>query len=161
MIKKALFSYKGAFDLFLGKALIYGATLEAYSFINGLLQSGLPGEQIIFVQPPFDDVSCFNNPKIEQLVHNALKDQGITIIYFYDLGALVFKIPLQYIVVHISSTYSHLYHSSLHYSTMMVFLLISCTDAMLSSWKFFSTASFSQWSLLVHQIIVHEWVDLS
>jgi len=62
-----------------GKVLIYGATLEAYNFIHGLLQAGVSGEQIIFVQPPFNEVSCFNNKKVEQLVYRALEEKGVDV----------------------------------------------------------------------------------
>ena len=57
--------------------MVYGATLEAYSFINAMLQNGVSGDQILFVQPPVDVVSCFNNEKIEKLIHNVLKEKGI------------------------------------------------------------------------------------
>ena len=56
--------------------MVYGATLESYSFIHGMLQAGVPGEQIIFVQPPLDEISCFNNGKIEKLVDDLLKEKG-------------------------------------------------------------------------------------
>ena len=68
--------------------MIYGATLEAYSFINGLLQTGISGKQIIFVQPPFDEVSCFNNKKVEQLVYRALEEKGILSLSLFSYPVL-------------------------------------------------------------------------
>ena len=72
-------TYLTFYILCLGKALVYGATLEAYSFIHGMLQTGISGEQIVFVQSLIDKVSCFNNAKIETIIHNALIEQGTEI----------------------------------------------------------------------------------
>ena len=61
---------------FSDKALIYGSTIQAYGFIEGLLKLGLPGENIVFVQPPFTPPSCFNDPRVEDIVHGAMKETG-------------------------------------------------------------------------------------
>ena len=75
--------------------MIYGATLEAYSFIHGLLQAGVSGEQIIFVQPPFNEVSCFNNKKVEQLVYRALEEKGILLLSLFS------AVPIQLFIIFI------------------------------------------------------------
>ncbi|XP_065052089.1 cilia- and flagella-associated protein 61-like isoform X1 [Rhopilema esculentum] len=63
----------------LGAVLVYGASLDAYSFIHGILETGIKGERVILVKPPSYSPSCFNNPSIEEIIDCVLKQKGVTI----------------------------------------------------------------------------------
>ncbi len=60
----------------LGKAVIYGAALASYTFIQGVLASGVPGSRLVMVQPPTNLPSPFNNPEVDVVVEKSLQDAG-------------------------------------------------------------------------------------
>jgi hypothetical protein len=60
----------------IGKAVIYGATLESYTFIQGLLTSGVPGSRLVMIQPPTNLPSSFNNPELDEVVEISLQNAG-------------------------------------------------------------------------------------
>ena len=60
-----------------GRIVVYGATLEAYAFIQRLIQLGVSGDKIVSVQPPHNAPTCFNNAFIEEQVVNSLKNAGL------------------------------------------------------------------------------------
>ena len=61
-----------------GKAIIYGSSLDAYSAVQSLLDIGLPGSRICFIKPPLKySVTCFNNAKVEEMVHEAIAAEGV------------------------------------------------------------------------------------
>jgi hypothetical protein len=59
-----------------GKAVIYGASLESYTFIQGLLASGVPGSRLVMIQPPTNLPSSFNNPELDEVVEISLQNAG-------------------------------------------------------------------------------------
>ena len=61
----------------LGKAVIYGASLSSYTFIQCALTCGLPGSRLVMVQPPSNLPSSFNNPDLERVAEKSLIDAGI------------------------------------------------------------------------------------
>lgn len=71
----------------LGKAIIYGCTLDAYTTIQGLLDMGIPGNRLAMVQPPLETgISCFNNPAVEESCHKAMEKAGIEVYQGYYLA---------------------------------------------------------------------------
>lgn len=66
--------------------IVYGSTLEAYTCINGLLSSGVPGTCIHHVHPPFTAPSCFNDPYIEQTIEEVLEREGVHTYHGYTLA---------------------------------------------------------------------------
>lgn len=61
---------------FPGKAVIYGASFASYTFIQGILASGIPGSRLVMIQPPSNLPSCFNNPEVDELVEQSLENAG-------------------------------------------------------------------------------------
>ena len=62
--------------ILLGVAVIYGPPLESYTFMQGLLTSGVPGSRIVLVQLPQKPPTPFNNPDVEALVEQSLQKAG-------------------------------------------------------------------------------------
>ncbi|XP_046859906.1 cilia- and flagella-associated protein 61-like [Xenia sp. Carnegie-2017] len=61
-----------------GKAVIYGAPLAAYTFMESLLTRGVPGSRIVMVKPPQNNSpSCFNNPEIDHFMKKCLANEGV------------------------------------------------------------------------------------
>ena len=56
--------------------MIYGATLASYTFIQGLLASGVPGSRLVMIQPPTNLPSSFNNPELDEVVEKSLQNAG-------------------------------------------------------------------------------------
>ncbi|XP_033640473.1 cilia- and flagella-associated protein 61-like [Asterias rubens] len=70
-----------------GKAIIYGSSLDAYSAVQSLLDIGLPGSRICFIKPPLKySVTCFNNAKVEEMVHEAIAAEGVQMFEGYYLA---------------------------------------------------------------------------
>ena len=65
------------FLYFPGKAVIYGASFASYTFIQGILASGIPGSRLVMIHPPSNLPSCFNNPDVDELVEQSLENAGI------------------------------------------------------------------------------------
>ena len=65
--------------------LVYGASLDAYCIVQGLLSRGIPPSAITMVQPPrasgaADD--CFFDPRVAERVHGTLEKVGIEVRLF-------------------------------------------------------------------------------
>ncbi|XP_064599733.1 cilia- and flagella-associated protein 61-like [Liolophura sinensis] len=70
-----------------GKAVVYGHTLDAYCCVQALINLGLPGNKITLVKPPLVyEVTCFNNPEIDEAVFESLKSLGVEIHSGYYLS---------------------------------------------------------------------------
>ncbi|EDO37268.1 predicted protein [Nematostella vectensis] len=69
-----------------GKALVYGCTLEAFTFVQGLLSAGIPADRLVMVQPPPPVPSCFNNIDIEEATDQALQASGVEVHVGYVLA---------------------------------------------------------------------------
>eukprot|EP00794_Sanderia_malayensis_P017621 gene17621-19375_t len=69
-----------------GALVVYGATLEAYAFIQTLLNNGVSGERIELVKPPIEKPSCFNNPHVERTIEDAMIMKGIVVHNEYTLA---------------------------------------------------------------------------
>ncbi|CAO2578501.1 Cilia- and flagella-associated protein 61 [Lemmus lemmus] len=66
--------------LFLGKVIVYGNTIDAYTTVETLLHIGMKGTCIYFVHPPADsNTTCINNYVIESAVQDALSAAGVTV----------------------------------------------------------------------------------
>lgn len=74
---------------------MYGHNLRAYCCISSLLEYGVPGSRLIFVEPfppetktiPPHAVSCFNDSDIDAKVQATILDLGVTVYsnyYFLD-----------------------------------------------------------------------------
>ncbi|KAK3611320.1 hypothetical protein CHS0354_029969 [Potamilus streckersoni] len=69
------------------KAIVYGSTLDAYTCVQTLVSMGLAADKISMVQPPpAYEVSCFNNPVVEEAMLDALKELGVDIYEGYYLA---------------------------------------------------------------------------
>ncbi|CAB3977510.1 Cilia- and flagella-associated 61, partial [Paramuricea clavata] len=69
-----------------GKAVIYGAALASYTFIQGMVACGVPGSRLVMVQPPTNLPSSFNNPEVDDLVENSLENADVTLYKDYTLA---------------------------------------------------------------------------
>ncbi|XP_063299787.1 cilia- and flagella-associated protein 61 [Pelobates fuscus] len=70
-----------------GNVIVYGNTLDSYTTVSTLLSIGISGHRIHLVQPPLtSNVTCFNNPVIEETVHKALAASGVTSYYSCKLA---------------------------------------------------------------------------
>ncbi|KAL6042390.1 hypothetical protein STEG23_017284, partial [Scotinomys teguina] len=64
----------------IGKVIVYGNTIDAYTTVETLLHIGVKGNCIYFVHPPADsNITCINNYAIENAVKNALSAAGVTV----------------------------------------------------------------------------------
>ncbi|XP_059138560.1 cilia- and flagella-associated protein 61-like isoform X3 [Physella acuta] len=62
--------------------VVYGNSIDSYTFIQTLLKSGIKGENLILVEPPaIDGVSPFNNPEIEDELVRCLEESGVTVCF--------------------------------------------------------------------------------
>ncbi|XP_041351130.1 cilia- and flagella-associated protein 61-like isoform X2 [Gigantopelta aegis] len=62
------------------KVVVYGVSLDAYTCLQALLSLGIQGSQIAWVHPPLMYlVTCINNKSVEDCVHQAVRDAGVTI----------------------------------------------------------------------------------
>ncbi|KAM8945471.1 cilia- and flagella-associated protein 61 [Pelodytes ibericus] len=72
-----------------GNMIVYGNTLDCYTTISTLLSFGISGSRIHLVQPPLtSNVTCFNNPVIEEAVQKTLSASGVTSYYNCKLAQL-------------------------------------------------------------------------
>ena len=69
-----------AFSPFLGNIIVYGDTIDTYTTVETLLNLGIRGSCIHFVQPPpTSTITCINNYSVESAVEDALQAAGVTI----------------------------------------------------------------------------------
>ncbi|CAH1279957.1 unnamed protein product [Diabrotica balteata] len=77
--------------------IIYGHFLQAHATINGLISFGIGGHHLVLVEPfPYSmalekrqrhNVSVYNNPEIDAVVYDCLREEGVKIYssyYFID-----------------------------------------------------------------------------
>lgn len=69
------------------KAIVYGCTLDAYCCVQTLIAMGIPGENIQLVEPPsIYQSTCFNDPKIDDAVKQAMVSSGVQVHSGYILA---------------------------------------------------------------------------
>ena len=56
---------------------MYGSCLAAYCTLHAAISQGLPPRRAVLVQPR--PTSCFNNPVVEQRVHETLQSLGVAL----------------------------------------------------------------------------------
>ncbi|XP_052767765.1 cilia- and flagella-associated protein 61-like [Mya arenaria] len=72
------------------KVVVYGGSLDAYTCVQTLLAMGVAGSNIIFVQTPLQyEVTCFNNPTIEETMLKTLQESGVQLHSGYILAKYV------------------------------------------------------------------------
>ena len=59
----------------LGKLVVYGSSLAAYSVIAAVLGAGLSSSRLVLVRPRAH--SCFSIPSLEERVGRALQEEGV------------------------------------------------------------------------------------
>ncbi|XP_053783332.1 cilia- and flagella-associated protein 61 isoform X5 [Desmodus rotundus] len=63
-----------------GNIIVYGDTIDTYTTVETLLNLGIRGSCIHFVQPPpTSTITCINNYSVESAVEDALQAAGVTI----------------------------------------------------------------------------------
>ncbi|CAL8069000.1 unnamed protein product [Calicophoron daubneyi] len=63
------------------QVVIYGYSLDAYTCITGLLNAGVPGKNIIMIQPPRapEERPAFENPEVEEMTSEQLRSMEVKI----------------------------------------------------------------------------------
>ncbi|CAG5133003.1 unnamed protein product, partial [Candidula unifasciata] len=60
--------------------VVYGGTMDALTCLQALLKMGIPGSDLVLVEPPVTDgISCFNNPVVENEMKSTLRNLGIKV----------------------------------------------------------------------------------
>ena len=68
---------------FPGNAVVYGATLTAFTVVQAMLSTGISGHHIHLVLPPGH--TPFNNPSVEERVTRVLVEMGVAMHHGYTL----------------------------------------------------------------------------
>ncbi|BFZ07341.1 hypothetical protein BsWGS_10380 [Bradybaena similaris] len=62
------------------KIVVYGGTIDTFTCLQALLKLGIPGSDLILVEPPIaNGISCFNNPVVDNEMKSTLRNLGIKV----------------------------------------------------------------------------------